>query len=225
MTPKRRALMIFAAGLGTRMRPLTDNMPKPLVELGGRPIVDRVVTFGREAGCTPIAGNVHYLPEVMSRYFMSQGIAVSDETTQLLDTGGGLKKALPLLGGTSVFTINPDALWLGENPLKFLDQHWSGSGALLLLVDPGRANARTGKGDFSLTGNRITRGGDLIYSGAQIIDVTALEDIDRPVFSLNAVWDRLAEKGNLHGVVYPGEWCDLGTPEALQLAERLLAAQ
>lgn len=216
--------MIFSAGLGKRMRPLTDDLPKPLVRVGGQPMIDRAISHGNEMNCAPVVANVHYRADQMSDYLAERGIAVSDETDALLETGGGLKKALPRLGRSDLFTLNPDVLWLGPNPLGVLEDHWRGTGTLLLLVHPDRAHARVGQGDFSLEEGRLVRGGALIYGGAQIIDANRVAAFPKTTFSLNEVWDVLAEEGELHGVVYPGEWCDLGTPDAVKTAEALLAA-
>lgn len=222
--PSSKPLMIFSAGLGTRMRPLTDTRPKPLIPVGGVTMIDRAVGLGTAAGCQPIVSNVHYLAEQMTSHLHARGITVSDESDNLLDTGGGLKRALPMLGGRDVFTLNPDVLWFGPNPLTLLAEQWQGRGALLLLVHLDQTYGRVGGGDFTLEDGRITRGGPLVYTGAQVISSDAVADTPGDVFSLNVVWNRLAEQGQLQAAVYPGQWCDLGTPEALETAEGLLSA-
>ncbi len=157
-------------------------------------------------------------------------MAVADETARLLDTGGGLKAALPLLGPGPgpgpVFTLNADAVWRGPNPLETLAAAWAPErmDALLLCVPPERARARVGPGDLARSEDgRLARGGPLIYCGAQIIATGPLARFGEPVFSLNAVWDRIAAEGRLHGAVHDGLWCDVGHPGGIAEAERMLA--
>ena len=118
MTPK--AAMIFAAGFGTRMGALTRTIPKPMVPLGGRPMIAHAIDLLRDAGIEKIIANTHYLPDQIEPYLKDQGVKVLRETPDILDTGGGLRAALPLLGADPVVTINPDALWLGPNPIRLV---------------------------------------------------------------------------------------------------------
>lgn len=218
--------MIFAAGFGTRMRALTSSRPKPLLEVAGQSLLDRAIGLGQAAGVARTVVNAHYLADQVEAAAARKGVLVSREDPRILDTGGGLRKALPLLGSQIVFTLNPDALFFGPNPISVLRNGWSAAetGALLLLVPAERAEMRAGGGDFGIEGNgQLTRGGPLIYTGAQILDTRILHEINDAVFSLNACWDMLAARGRLHGLVYPGRWCDVGTPEALAHAESLLA--
>lgn len=217
-------LMIFAAGLGTRMRPLTDDRPKPLIEVAGCTLLDRALDLGRQADCTPIAVNTHYLGDQIAAHLAGQDVAISDEPGVILDTGGGLRKALPLLGSGPVMTLNPDVVWTGPNPMSALGQAWDdGMEALLMLVPLDRAIARQGAGDFALdTAHRIGRKGDFVYAGAQIIRPDRLADIPEDVFSLNRLWDLLIAKGRAFGLVHQGGWCDVGYPQAIPLAEALL---
>lgn len=217
-------LMIFAAGLGTRMRPLTDDRPKPLIEVAGCTLLDRALDLGRQADCTPIAVNTHYLGDQIAAHLAGQDVAISDEPGVILDTGGGLRKALPLLGSGPVMTLNPDVVWTGPNPMSALSQAWDdGMEALLMLVPLDRAIARQGAGDFALdTEHRIGRKGDFVYAGAQIIRPDRLADIPEDVFSLNRLWDLLIAKGRAFGLVHQGGWCDVGYPQAIPLAEALL---
>ena len=220
--------MIFAAGFGTRMGALTRDRPKPMVPLGGRPMIDHALDLARQAGLTRIVANAHYHADQIADHLRPQGVTVLTETPDILDTGGGLRNALGALGPGPVFTLNPDALWLGPNPLDALRAAWrpGDMDALLLCVAPNRARGRSGAGDFGLDADgRITRGGPFVYGGAQIVATDGLANIPDRVFSLNRLWDRMAARGRLFAVVYPGDWCDIGTPDGLALAETLLAAQ
>lgn len=219
-----RPLMIFAAGLGTRMRPLTETRPKPLIQVGGQTLLDRALAMGREAGCAPIAVNSHYLGQQIADHLAGQDVVISDEPGVILDTGGGLRKALPLLGDGPVMTLNPDVVWTGPNPLAALAGAWRDEmEALLMLVPLDRATARVGAGDFACdTNGRISRKGDFVYAGAQIIRPDRLAAIEDEVFSLNRLWDLMIADGTAYGMVHPGGWCDVGRPEAIPLAEALL---
>jgi MurNAc alpha-1-phosphate uridylyltransferase len=222
MTP--HAAMIFAAGLGTRMGKLTADRPKPLIEVAGRRLIDPALTYAKEAGAQPIVVNVHYKADQLRAYLADEPVRIADETAQLLETGGGLKAALPLLGVGPVWTLNSDAAWSGPNPLAALARAWRpGMEALLLLVPRERARGYTGAGDFDLdpTG-RLARGTSYVYTGAQILRTEGLAEIPDLVFSLNRLWDRAAARGALFGLVHEGEWCDVGRPENLLLAEDLL---
>ena len=218
-------LMIFAAGLGTRMRPLTDMRPKPLIEVGGTTLLGRALALGRDAGAAPMVVNTHYLGAQIRRHLAGQDVLISSEAGSLLDTGGGLRKALPLLGAGPVMTLNPDVVWTGPNPLAALAAAWDGArmDALLALVPLVRATARKGAGDFTLDPEgRITRQGDLVYGGAQIIRPDLLAAIPERAFSLNRLWDQMIAEGRAFGMIHPGGWCDVGYPEAIPLAEALL---
>lgn len=224
MTP--RAAMIFAAGLGTRMGALTRDRPKPLIPVAGRPLIDQALDFAREAGADPIVVNAHWKAEQIRAHLAGTPVLVADETERLLDTGGGLKAALPLLGPGPVWTCNSDAAWRGPNPLLALAQAWRpGMEALLLLIPCERALGHVG-GDFDLDATgRLARGGALVYTGAQILRTEGLSEVSDPVFSLNRLWDRAAARGGLHGLVYDGAWCDVGRPENIALAEAVLRGE
>lgn len=218
-------LMIFAAGLGTRMRPLTDTCPKPLIRVGDRTLLDRALHLGRDAGCAPIAVNTHYLGQQIADHLAGQDVAISPEPQTILDTGGGLRQALPLLGRGPVMTLNPDVVWTGPNPLSALQAAWDGDrmDALLALIPLAQATARKGAGDFSMRDDgALTRKGDFVYAGAQIIRPDLLADIPDAVFSLNVLWDRLIARGRVFGMVHHGDWCDVGYPEAIPMAQALL---
>jgi N-acetyl-alpha-D-muramate 1-phosphate uridylyltransferase len=217
-------LMIFAAGFGTRMGALTADRPKPMLELAGRTMIDRAIDLGEEAGCAPILANTHYRAEVIAPTLAARGVGVCHEPV-ILDTGGGLKAALSRLGDGRVATLNPDVAWSGPNPLRhLLDTAWpDDAGALLLLIPETRATGRSGPGDFALDEDgRLTRKGPFVYAGTQIIDAAAVRATPGDIFSLNATWTALAGEGRLHGAVYPGRWCDAGSPEGLRAADALL---
>jgi MurNAc alpha-1-phosphate uridylyltransferase len=218
-------LMIFAAGFGTRMGALTAHRPKPMLEIAGRRMIDRAIDIGEDAGCTPILANTHYLADVIEPALTARGVGISAENPTILDTGGGLKTALPRLGSGRIATLNPDVAWSGPNPLRaLLGTPWpEGAGALLLLVPEERALGRTARGDFALgPDGRLSREGPFVYTGAQLIDADAVRDTPGDVFSLNVVWTALAARGRLHGAVYPGRWCDAGHPDGLRAADALL---
>lgn len=217
------SLMIFAAGLGTRMRPLTDDRPKPLIQVAGRTLLDRALDLGRDAGAAPIVVNTHYLGDQIERHLAGQEVAISAEPDLILDTGGGLRQALPLLGPGPVMTLNPDVVWTGPNVLSALMAAWDDRmDALLALVPLAQATARQGAGDFSLDSGRLHRRGDYVYAGAQIIRTDRLAEIGDAVFSLNRLWDLMIADGRAHGLIHPGGWCDVGYPAAIPLAEALL---
>ena len=221
------AILFFAAGFGTRMRPLTDDRPKPLVPLLGRPMIEHALDLAAEAGVTRRVANAHYLAEQIAAHLAPKGVEISLEQGEILDTGGGLRAARPLLGAGPVFTMNSDAVWRGPNPLTLLRAAWDPArmSALLMCIPPAQAIGHGGAGDFHAddTG-RLTRGPGMIYGGAQIIDPATTDGIEDDVFSLNRVWDRLIGQGRLFGLAYPGHWCDIGTPEGLARAETLLGA-
>lgn len=227
MRNRRPPLMLFAAGLGTRMRPLTDARPKPLVEVAGRPLIDHALDLAGAAGIGRIVVNLHYLPgQIRDHLAGRSGIAFSEEG-MLLDTGGGLKKALPLLGDGPVLTLNTDAVWTDPLALKALLSAWDPARmeALLLLVPKERALGHAGPGDF-LPGpdGRLRRGPGAVYTGAQILKTGRLAEIEDPAFSLNRVWDAMIAAGGLFGTMAAGAWCDVGRPGSIALAEAMLGA-
>ncbi|SIQ13691.1 MurNAc alpha-1-phosphate uridylyltransferase [Paracoccus thiocyanatus] len=219
-------LMIFAAGKGTRMAPLTDTLPKPLIPVGGQALLDRALALSRQAGVGRVAVNIHHLGQQIRDHLAGQDIALSDESDLLLETGGGLRKALPLLGPGPVVTMNPDVVWTGPNPVRALLDGWRDDmDALLMLVPLDRTHGRQGGGDFSLDpADRLIRGGDLVYGGVQIIRPERLAEIPEQVFSLNRLWDLMIAQGRAYGLVHPGAWCDVGRPDCIPLAESLLDA-
>ncbi|MFV2051216.1 nucleotidyltransferase family protein [Aliiroseovarius sp. YM-037] len=226
MTPDTpTSAMVFAAGFGTRMGALTADRPKPLINVAGRALIDHTLDIVESAGITRKIVNVHYRAEMMRRHLAGRSVTISEETGDILETGGGLRKALPLLRPGPVYTLNSDSIWRGPNPLTALSDAWSPEimDALLLLIAPEAAHGHSGAGDFVLgKDGQITRGPGLIYSGAQIIKTDRLADITDAAFSLNVVWDRMLSDGRVFGLRYPGAWCDVGTPHGIQDAENLL---
>ncbi len=218
------SIMLFAAGFGTRMGALTADRPKPLIPVGGRALIDHALDIAAAHGPLRRVVNTHYRADQIAAHLADRGVSLSREHPEILDTGGGLRAALPLLGPQPVFTLNTDAVWSGPNPLDLLAQAWDPArmDALLLCVSPEQALGRTGVGDFHLSDGRLTRGGDLVYTGAQILRTDGLSDIPDPVFSLNLLWNGMQARGRLYGVTYPGRWCDVGHPEGIALAETLL---
>ena len=220
------AVMIFAAGRGTRMGALTEMRPKPLIEVAGKPLIDHALDLADAAGLTHLVANLHTLPEQPAPHLTRRGVQLSLEADRLLETGGGLRRALPLLGPDPVFTINADAVWTGPNPFEELAAAWDPDrmDALLLLVPRGRATAHKGRGDFHIgADDRLERGPGLVYVGAQIIHTGGLGAVEEEVFSVNRVWDVMAERGRLFGVVHDGGWCDVGHPGGIGEAEAMLA--
>lgn len=226
MSDHPQAAMLFAAGFGTRMGELTRNRPKPLVEVAGRPLIDHALDLVRPLGLPRVVANLHYRAEMLEAHLAPLGVALSHEHPDILDTGGGLRAALPLLGAGPVFTLNTDAIWAGPNPLELLRQTWDSAlmDALLICIPPARAVGHQGAGDFTLDdAGRVRRGPGLVYGGAEILNPALLDEIGEQVFSLNAVWDRMLARGRLYALEYPGRWCDVGHPEGIALAESLLA--
>lgn len=226
MSSKPDAVMLFAAGFGTRMRELTRDKPKPMIEVDGRPLITHALDLAQEMQPTRIVANLHYRPEPLRRLLEPENVQISLEQPEILDTGGGLRHALPLLGDGPVFTMNTDAIWKGPNPLQIAQDAWDPArmDALLVCVPLARAVGRLGGGDFACDAEgRISRGGDLVYGGVQILKTQALHQIPETAFSLNVLWTRMAAEDRLYGVEYPGHWCDVGHPEGITLAEDLIA--
>lgn len=218
-------LMIFAAGKGTRMAPLTDVTPKPLIRVAGQTLLDRALTLGRRGGAGRIVVNTHHLGEQVVAHLAGTDVAISDESDLLRETGGGLRHAASLLAPGPVITLNPDVVWTGPNPVAALLAHWREEmDALLVLVPLSRARGRLGGGDFALdAAGRITRRGDWVYAGAQIVRPERLAGIGEEVFSLNRLWDMMIAEGRAFGLVHTGGWCDVGRPENIAEAEAMLA--
>lgn len=219
--------MLFAAGLGTRMGSLTADRPKPLINVAGKPLIDHALalTGGAEVGRRVV--NLHYRGDQIKHHLAGQDITLSWEREEILETGGGLRAALPLLGDGPVMTLNTDAVWTGANPLAELAGHWADHmGALLLLAPAGAARGYGGAGDFLLEQGRIRRANGalgLVYLGAQILRTEALMRNPQRVFSLNWLWDEMIAEGRAYGLIHRGGWCDVGQPDGIALAEAMLA--
>jgi len=218
------ALMLFAAGFGTRMGALTAACPKPLIKVAGKPLIDHALDIIDETDIKTVVVNTHYLPDMLQTHLKDRAVFLSHEP-DILETGGGLRNALPLLGHNPVFTFNTDAIWVGQNPLDALMAAWDPEkmDALLMLVPPSAAKGYQGMGDFELTADTtIRRGAGLIYSGAQIIKTNGISDISQTKFSLNVLWDNLIDSGRVFGIQYDGSWCDVGTSTGIEVAEKML---
>jgi len=229
--------MILAAGMGTRMRPLTLTMPKPLVEVAGKSLLQHSLDRAAEAGIKNKIINIHAFPDQMQTALSDQDVFISDETDKLLETGGGIKRAIGAyphqLGTEAFYTINSDSIWIGNNPLEILANYWQPKDmdALLLLLPVNNAVNYTRAGDFFLTdGNQLIRRGKkpsapYVFTGIQIIKPSVFDDAPDDAFSLNFIWDKLLDNGRLYGTLYSGNWADVGTPEGTTAAEIALAAE
>lgn len=221
-------LMLFAAGFGTRMGALTATCPKPLIKVAGKALIDHARQVGLAAGLRRQVANVHYLGEQIEAHLHGSGVAVSFEREQILDTGGGLKQALPMLGDGPVVTLNTDAVWTGANPLTQLLQAWDGAAmdVLFLLLPAKQARSQTGRSDFVMDENgRVdwAKGREgYLYLGAQIVNPAILQDQPEPVFSLHGPWSAAIAAGRAFGVVHAGDWCDVGHPGGIAEAEEML---
>lgn len=217
--------LCFAAGFGTRMAPLTRDRPKPLIPVAGRCLLDHALDLVAGAGVQTTVVNAHYLMDQIVGHLSGRPVTVSVEVPQILDTGGGLRQARPFLGQGPVFTLNSDMVWRGDNPLNQLAAGWDAQrmDALLLCVPLPLAQGRRGPGDFTMddTG-RLTRGGPLVYTGAQILNPALVDRVPDRVFSLNRLWDLAAQDGRLFGLIYTGQWCDVGHPAGIAQAEAML---
>lgn len=227
--------MIMAAGFGQRMRPLTNGKPKPLVEVAGQPLIDYGLQRLAEAGCHLAVVNVHYLAdqiEAWAKRHASPRIVISDERQELLDTGGGIVKALPLLGDEPFFVVNSDSIWIDkERPaLERLKARWDETrmDCLLLLCHPERTIGYDGHGDFLLDADgrltgRVAKGETgLAYIGAYLVHPRLFANIGVSKFSMNLLWDKAIAQGRLFGIEHQGRWLHVGTPDAIPLAERAL---
>lgn len=220
-----KSAMIFAAGRGTRMGELTQSTPKPLINVAGRALIDHALQLVDESPIENIIVNLHHLGDQIEHHLQRRDILFSREHDQLLETGGGLKKALTLLKTDEVVTLNSDAVWTGANPIPALLTAWDPDrmDALLMLVAPENAVGHKGKGDFLISPDgQLSRGAGMTYTGCQIIKTAAVREVDEHVFSLNTVWDQLLLQGRVFGIEHQGRWCDVGHPEGIALAEAMI---
>jgi MurNAc alpha-1-phosphate uridylyltransferase len=229
--------MVLAAGLGTRMRPLTDRMPKPLVPVAGRALIDHVLDHLAAAGVTQAVVNVHYMADQIERHVAtrkSPRIIVSDERDTLLDTGGGVVRALPLLGDAPFFHVNSDTLWIdGVTPnLRQMASQFDPQrmDALLLLAPTSASIGYGGSGDFTMAANgQLRRRAErevapFVYAGVAILSPALFADAPAGAFSLNRLFNAAIEAGRLHGLRLEGLWMHVGTPEAVAAAEAAILA-
>lgn len=217
-------ILLFAAGLGTRMGDLVKDRPKPLVEVAGKPLIDHALAFTDlpEIGAKVV--NLHYHADMLREHLAGQAISFSDETDKLRETGGGLRHALPLLDTGPIITMNTDAVWNGPNPVAQVIRDWrDGMEALLLMIPRDQVQGHRGAGDFTRDADgRLRRAPDAIYTGVQIIRTDLLADVAEDAFSLNLIWDKMLARGTIYGTVYDGQWCDVGQPSSIPLAEAML---
>lgn len=235
--PVPKTAMIMAAGLGKRMRPLTAARPKPLVEVAGAALIDHVLARLASAGVERAVVNVHYLADALEahlrRHDKGLDIVISDERNGLLETGGGLVKALPLIDSDPFIQVNSDNYWVDGpvDALSLLADRWASDDmdALLLLVPLARANCHGGNGDFHMdAGGKISRRrsgriAPFVWTGVQMLAKRLIVEPPGDTFSTNIFWDRAIAAGRCYGVVHQGLWFDVGTPPAIAKTEALLA--
>ncbi len=228
--------MVLAAGFGKRMRPLTDYTPKPLIKVAGRSIIDYVFDHLRKAGIERAVVNVHYLPEQLiswSRQVSAPAITISDETDAILETGGGVARALPILGPDPFFVMNSDSFWIdhGTPALAKLKAAWDSEkmDCLLLVLSPQMTVGYDGVGDFEFAGDgKLSRKRPgsttaLAYIGGYLVHPRLFANLPGTSFSMNVLWDRAIAAGRLYGLPHDGRWLHVGTPEAIAKAEEVLA--
>ncbi|AZO60286.1 MAG: nucleotidyltransferase family protein [Mesorhizobium sp.] len=228
---KPKTAMVLAAGLGKRMRPITDTMPKPLVTIAGKTLLDWGLDSLEAAGVASAVVNVHYLPEQIIAHVAGRQapkIVISDERAGLLDSAGGIVKALPLLGSEPFYIINADTFWIdsGEPSLERLALAWDAArmDILLMLTDLDSAIGHCVGTDFLVAPDGALRRskGDpagLIYAGAAIIDPRIFKDAPEGPHSINAYFDKAIDAGRLFGMKMRGRWITVGTPDAIPAAE------
>lgn len=228
--------MLMAAGLGKRMLPLTATTPKPLIEVGGKKLIDYMIAHLADAGIGRAVVNVHYLPDQIEAYLAGRGqpsVVFSDERAALLETGGGMVKAwrsglLP----DPFYCLNSDNIWIDgpRNTLLDLSDAWDAErmDALLLMVPHPRAVSYRGKGDFHLDSlgrvrrRRSGRVAPFIFTGIQLVSHRLLRDAPQGPFSTNLLWDRAIDEGRLYGICHQGIWLEVGEPSAIAPAEAWL---
>ncbi len=229
--------MILAAGLGKRMRPANNQKPKPLVEVGGRTLIDRAIDRLTDVGVETIVVNLHYKADQIRAHLGNRtdvDIVFSDETEALMDTGGGVAKALPLLGEEPFFTHNSDSIWLEGmgSTLANMAAHWDPENmdALMLMAPTVTSMGYDGKGDFEMDDSgRLMRREEarvaaFVWAGVQIVHPRLFDNHPSGAFSTNVLWDRAIDAGRLFGVRHEGIWMHVGSPDGLTRAEELLSA-
>jgi N-acetyl-alpha-D-muramate 1-phosphate uridylyltransferase len=232
-----RRAMILAAGLGTRMRPLTDKMPKPLVKVAGKPLIDHVLDRLAEAGVKRAVVNVHHFADQMQQHLTRRKepqIVISDERGLLLGTGGGVKKALPHLGEVPFFHINSDTIWIDgvkPNLARLADTFEPNTmDALLLLAPTAGSIGYSGRGDFAMAvDGRLRKRAEqevapFVYAGAAILSPALFKSAPDGELSLTTLFDKSSQVQRLYGLRMEGLWVHVGTPEAIALAEAAIQA-
>lgn len=227
--------MVLAAGLGLRLRPLTLERPKPLVEVGGRPLIDRTLDRLTKAGVTDAVVNLHYKSDMLRTHLAARvlpRLSYSDESDQLLETGGGVKKILPLFDQNAFYVVNSDILWLDARGDSLVDLRnvWDEEkmDALLLLHPTVNAQGYDGRGDFFMDPiGHLTRRDERItapflFTGVQILHPRLFKDSPQGAFSLNRLYDAAQLNGRLFGLRHSGAWIDCGSYDGLAAAERIL---
>lgn len=230
-----KTAMVLAAGLGKRMRPLTDTMPKPMISIAGKTLLDRGLDALDAAGIGKAIVNVHYLPQQIIDHVAARTrprIVISDESRLLLDSAGGIVKALPELGADPFFILNADTFWIDSDgrDLDRLALAWDGArmDILLMLARPDNATGHSGSTDFLLDADgRLERARGvpegLIYAGVAIVHPRIFEGAVAEPHSLNVYFDRAIAAGRLFGVSMRGHWITVGTPDAVAAAEAAIA--
>lgn len=227
--------MVLAAGLGRRMHPLTLARPKPLVEVGGRRLIDYAMDHLRRARIRRAIVNAHHLADQLQSWAAAQRdmeIVISDERDELLDTGGGVAKALPQLGSDPFFVLNSDSFWIdGKSPaLERMRDMWDAKrmDSLLLLCPLVSAMGYQGEGDFHLdTDGRLTRRrasepAPFVYAGCFLVSPVLFHAAPKGPFSMNLLWDQAQTKGRLFGIRHDGVWFHVGTPDSIAYAEEAM---
>ena len=236
MSATIESAMVMEAGIGKRMRPLTATRPKPLVRVAGKPLIDHSLDRIEAAGVGHVVVNVHYLADALEAHLAKQKrsftLAVSDERGELLETGGGMVKALPLLKGDPILIVNSDNIWTDgpQDSIRNLARHWDGDrmDALLLVIRQASATGHGGKGDFHmdpagrLSRRKPGRVAPFVYTGVQLVSRRLLEGAPEGPFSTNILWDRAIAAGRLFGLSHMGQWFDVGTPAAIAPTEAAL---
>ena len=232
MSVKPSKAMVLAAGLGLRMRPLTDHMPKPLVRVAGRPLLDHVLDKLADAGVAEAVVNVHYLPDQIIDHVASRAkprVIISDERDHVLGTGGGVVKALPILGSEPFFHVNSDTMWIDgvQSNLKRLAEAFEPArmDILLLMAPTASSIGYGGRGDYGMLPDGALRKRrehqvvPFVYAGAAIMSPQIFADAPRGEFSLTKMFDAANEQERLFGLRLDGVWMHVGTPDAVNAAE------
>jgi N-acetyl-alpha-D-muramate 1-phosphate uridylyltransferase len=233
--PLNRA-MVLAAGLGTRMQPLTDTVPKPLVKVAGKALIDHVLDRLADAGVTRAVVNVHHMADQIESHLKGRtrpAIDISDERGELLDTGGGVLKALPRLGHAPFFHMNSDSMWVeGVTPnLSRLAELFDAEcmDILLLVASTTASIGYEGRGDFLMAPDgRLSRRAErqvapFVYAGAAILSPAVFSDAPQGKFSLNRLFDGAIAAERLYGLRLEGTWMHVGTPAAIEAAEAAIS--